>query len=716
MNRATSILNRLILTILAVLLFSTASSTATAAVVTYPDLESFLAAAGGGELTREGFDGFTSGTTINDQIPGVVISSPNSGIDGYVSIHVITDSVSSSAPNMLVGGSVSGVESPYLQTIVLDFDPSITAFSFYLTAYNPAATPASVRFDFDDESTATLPLSNDSGSELTPVFFGAVADGPIFRVTITTGTERGISEEFGVDDLRFGVGAPETDTTPPVCSGAPATEGGVRGIDGTATDSSVIGCIDCVAFLPPDSVHPAQFQSGIVSVLLQEGSSNVRLTVDSFESGASLVGFRVEPLDAGASGQGTVVATDGGGNTCTLHATFRALGPGPLSNETICSADGLLLSIGNNGGTPAGVAACSANPPNGGEPPLPPGYLPSPPDDPFPCEVLTIDSPVSGSTDMTLKKDAPPEHPFEPDLRLLYSHSVDVGGVLTYPPFTDVTLTVDQIASITPDPTRVRGAAQWSPVKVTCALLSEDARQSYCGGLGGGPGPDFDGDGYTLCGSATQAADCSDQRPSIHPGAAEVCNGLDDNCDGVPDDGRPTEGAGLPCTVVQTGLFGACTHGLTSCAGGPMVCKQTVFPVQEVACNGVDDDCDGHIDEAYVFDGYLAPIKTGSPTVFLKKRGAIPVKFQLRDCSGANIANAVARIEVHFVANGVVGDQAIDIGSVGSANTDNLYRYDPTAQQYIYNLSASSLQSNSLYLIRTILDDGTVHDVTIGIK
>jgi len=102
--------------------------------------------------------------------------------------------------------------------------------------------------------------------------------------------------------------------------------------------------------------------------------------------------------------------------------------------------------------------------------------------------------------------------------------------------------------------------------------------------------------------------------------------------------------------------------------------------------------------------------------VFLKKRGAIPVKFQLRDCAGANIADAVARIEVHFVANGVVGDQAIDIGNVGSANTDNLYRYDPTAQQYIYNLSVSSLQSNSLYLIRTILDDGTTHDVTIGIK
>jgi Putative metal-binding motif len=715
LNRATSILNRLIFTILAVLLLSAAPSTATAAVVTYPDLASFIAAAGGGELTYEGFDGFTSGTLINDQIPGVVFSSPNAGIDGYFAIQTLAHSAASSAPNMLVGGSVPGVGSP-LQVMVLEFNPAITAFSFDLTAYLPAATPASVRFDFDNESSATLSLSNDSGSESTPVFFGALSDLAIVRVTITSGTENGGFEEFGIDDVRFGTGAPEIDTTPPVCSGAPATEGGVRGIDGTATDSGVILCIDCIAAVLPGSPRPGQFQSGIVSVLLQEGSSNVRLTVDSFESGASLVGFRVEPIDTGANGQGTVVATDGGGNTCTLHSTFRALGPGPLSNETICSADGLLLSVSNGGGTPAGAAACSANPPNGGEPPLPPGYLPSPPDDPFPCQVLTIDSPVSGSTDMTLKKDAPPEHPFEPDLRMLYSHSIDVGGVLTYPPFTDVTLSVDQIASVIPDPTRVRGAAQWSPVKVTCALLSEDARLSYCAGLGGGPGPDADGDGYTLCGSATQAADCSDQRASIHPGAAEVCNGLDDDCDGVADNGHPTEGAGAACTVVQTGLFGACTHGLTSCADGPMVCAQTVLPVQEVACNGVDDDCDGHVDEAYVFSGYLAPIKPDGSTVFLKKRGAIPIKFQLRDCAGTNVANAVARIEVHFVANGVVGDEAIDIGSTGGANTDNLYRYDPTAQQYIYNLSASSLQSNSLYVIRTILDDGTVHDVTIGIK
>src|SRR5439155_23697998 len=156
---------------------------------------------------------------------------------------------------------------------------------------------------------ATLTLSNDSSSESTPVFFGAVADRPIFRVTITSGLDRGgIFEEFGIDDMRFGVAPVETDTTPPVCSGAPATEGGVLGIDGTATDASVIGCIDCLR--SAGSVRPEQFQSGIVSVALEEGAFNVRLTLDPFDPGASAVDFRVEPIDAGANGQGTVVATD----------------------------------------------------------------------------------------------------------------------------------------------------------------------------------------------------------------------------------------------------------------------------------------------------------------------------------------------------------------------------------------------------------------------
>ena len=39
------------------------------------------------------------------------------------------------------------------------------------------------------------------------------------------------------------------------------------------------------------------------------------------------------------------------------------------------------------------------------ETPLPPGYKPSPPDDPYPCTLQQIESPISGLTDVVLKKD-----------------------------------------------------------------------------------------------------------------------------------------------------------------------------------------------------------------------------------------------------------------------------------------------------------------------
>jgi len=69
----------------------------------------------------------------------------------------------------------------------------------------------------------------------------------------------------------------------------------------------------------------------------------------------------------------------------------------------------------------------------------------------------------------------------------------------------------------------------------------------------------------------------------------EVCNGLDDDGDGVIDDGIPD----LQCGV------GACAATTAGCEGGvPSQCFPGT-PTAEV-CNGLDDDCNGMIDDALV--------------------------------------------------------------------------------------------------------------------
>ena len=666
-----------------------ATSTATAAVTRYDDLSSFLGALGElAPVSHEHFDQFDAGTEINDQVDGVIFSSPLSDMGGYVPLRVQTSTGPSSRPNVLSGGYLVEAPVELVQTMQLDFGPSITAFSFYLTDYSPSASAASVRLIFDNETSEVFSLSNDTEFEDLPVFFGATSDLPIMSVLITAGFLSDGFEVFGIDDVRF-LAPSVRALNPPVCQGSPADVEGVRGIDGTATDSG-------------------ELETGIQSVFLGEGAVNLTLKVVPFEPGSATVAFRVTQTDPSLDGQGVVIAFDGEEESCTVSASFRALGPGPLEGETICRDGGLLLSVSNGSSTPAGTSACSANLPGGDEPPFPPGYVPSDPDDPFPCRVLTIDSPISGETEMILKKDGD----FDPNLRMLFSHSEVVGGELVFPPFTDVTEFVEQIATVTPDPTRVRGSVEWSPVKVSCGTQSEAARLLFCGGLpSGDEGPDADGDGFSLCAASVSERDCNDQIEDVSPDGSEVCNGLDDNCDGSVDEDSPPA---IPCPV--SGLLGACRQGTTSCATLPMVCEQTVFPVVEVACNGVDDDCDGTVDGPYDFSGYLPPINPDGSTVFVKRKGAIPVKFQLRTCSGAFVDNAVATIQVYFYSSGVVGDEVADVSSVGSANTGNLFRFDPQSHQYVYNLDASSLQKNASYIIRTHLDDGSEHDVLISIK
>lgn len=74
---------------------------------------------------------------------------------------------------------------------------------------------------------------------------------------------------------------------------------------------------------------------------------------------------------------------------------------------------------------------------------------------------------------------------------------------------------------------------------------------------------------------------------------SEKCDGADENCDGRIDETFPEQGE-----ACQSGKQGVCAAGTRVCVIGALACEQTRQPSAEL-CNQLDDDCDGMTDEAF---------------------------------------------------------------------------------------------------------------------
>ena len=172
-----------------------------------------------------------------------------------------------------------------------------------------------------------------------------------------------------------------------------------------------------------------------------------------------------------------------------------------------------------------------------------------------------------------------------------------------------------------------------------CPLVANDGQEDQDqDGVGDACAADTDGDGLD------NDNDCAPENPLVYPGADEACDGLDNDCDGLIDEGfkdsdfdglkdcidgdddndgelddadcAPTDPAVFPgapelcdgkdnnCNVeIDDGLGkiscgkGECFHALDACVNGQLQqCDATAGAVFET-CDGKDNDCDGMVDE-----------------------------------------------------------------------------------------------------------------------
>lgn len=117
---------------------------------------------------------------------------------------------------------------------------------------------------------------------------------------------------------------------------------------------------------------------------------------------------------------------------------------------------------------------------------------------------------------------------------------------------------------------------------------------------------DSDNDGYF------SFEDCDDQNPDIYPGASEICNGIDTDCNGIIDDGltittyyrdADNDGFGDEAITLDTCLSFP-PAGYVDNAEDCLDNDSSIAPTSQEVCDGIDNDCNGLIDDGLPLISY----------------------------------------------------------------------------------------------------------------
>lgn len=118
----------------------------------------------------------------------------------------------------------------------------------------------------------------------------------------------------------------------------------------------------------------------------------------------------------------------------------------------------------------------------------------------------------------------------------------------------------------------------------------------------------------------------------------------------------------------------------------------------QFATGGACDGAAGH--------QILPPIDPGGLSVFNQGR-TIPAQFRVCDANGVSVGTAgvISSFYLTGIISGTTSTAVEDI--VDTNNPDTAFRFDATAQAWIFNISTQNLAAGSTYVYAVLLQDGS---------
>jgi hypothetical protein len=176
--------------------------------------------------------------------------------------------------------------------------------------------------------------------------------------------------------------------------------------------------------------------------------------------------------------------------------------------------------------------------------------------------------------------------------------------------------------------------------------------------------------------------------------------------------GAPTGTSEVPTGTVQFQVDAVNVGSPVALSGGQATLSLSTLAVgpHTITASYSGDDCfyarsvsiTQYVD--YHFSGFLAPLQ---PNMTYAAGKTIPIKFQLTDFNSAYITSLSAVTSLQ-VLNGSGTDVLAGAGKAG-------LRYDPTANQFMYNWQTKGLAAGT-YTVTLALNDGTTHALTLTLS